>query len=285
MRLLLSLFDDPVSLTNEKSTRSSSLLLIDTSSSKKRFITTPVLESPHAGITGLDYSGDWLCANLFNVDGDSIYSYLYLTHMGHGKTALHELKFVHYAHDLVSVYPGQVYINCISSDTMVGALFSPATGHLIREDIHFTLPGGGYGGFGFSSMCNYRSKWYASLMLDGNEKPNGVVMEMSTQRAIYSNVKNPNSVFFNSNHRLCFCEAGAGAVHLGDVISHVGGYPQGIVEDVNEGGYWIAVHLLPETALVFVQYNGKVTDKIISLDNLRVFRIIEVKGAWLNKML
>lgn len=285
MRLLLSLFDDPVALINEKTTRKSSLLLIDTLSGKKRFINTPVLESPHAGITGLDYSGDWLCANLFNVDGDSVFSYLYLIHMSTGKTSLYELKFAHYAHDLVSVYPGQIYTNCISTDTMVGAVFSPTTGQLIREDVHFTLPNGGFGRFGFNSMCNYRNKWYASLMMDSHDYYNGVVMELSTQRAIYSNVQKPNSIFFNSNHRLCFCEAGAGTVHLGDQIAYVGGYPQGIVEDQNEGGYWVAVHLLPEVALVFVKYNGKVTDNIIPLDDLRVFKMVEVKGKWLNQLL
>jgi hypothetical protein len=285
MRLLLSLFDDPVALSNEKISRTSSLLLIDTSSNKKRFIRTPVLESPHAGITGLDYSGDWLCANLFNVDGDSVFSYLYLTHLTTGRTALHELKFAHYAHDLVSVYPGQVYTNCISTDTMVGALFSPATGQIIREDIHFTLPNGGYGRWAFNSMCNYRSKWYASMMMDPDGNYNGVIIELSNQRAIYSNVNKPNSIFFNTNHRLCFCEAGAGKIHLGDQIAHVGGYPQGIVEDQNEGGYWVAVHLLPETALVFVKYNGELTEKIIPLDNLHVFKIVEVKGVWLNQLL
>ena len=285
MRLLLSLFDDPIVLSEGRISRKSSLLLIDTSSNKKRFINTPVLESPHAGITGLDYSGDWLCSNLFNVDGDSVFSYLYLTHLTSGKTWLHALSLAHYAHDLVSVYPGQVYTNCISTDTMVGVLFSPVTGNLIREDVHFTLPNGGYGGLGFNSMCNYRSKWYASLMMSADQKYNGVVMELSTQRAIYSSVNKPNSIFFNSNHRLCFCEAGAGYIHLGDIISYVGGYPQGIVEDINEGGYWVAVHLLPETVLVFVQYDGKVTDKIIPLEDLRVFKILEAKGTWLNKLL
>lgn len=283
MRLLLSLFDDPIALSTEKTLRKSSLLLVDTSLGSVRFIITPVLESPHAGITGLDYSGDWLCANLFNVDGDSVVSYLYLTHLITGRTALHELRFAHYAHDLVSVYPGQIYTNCVATDSMVGVSFSPSTGQIIREDIHFTLPEGGYGRFGFNSLCNYQNKWYASLLMDTYDKFNGSVIELSNQRAVYSNANKPNSVFFNRNHRLCFCEAGEGTVHLGDVISYVSGYPQGIVEDCNEGGYWVAVHLLPETALVFVQYNGKITDKIIPLSNYKIFKILEAKGIWLSK--
>jgi hypothetical protein len=129
------------------------------------------------------------------------------------------------------------------------------------------------------------SAWECSWKLDLATSGEEVVMELSTQRAIYSSVNKPNSIFFNANHRLCFCEAGAGYIHLGDIISYVGGYPQGIVEDINEGGYWVAVHLLPETVLVFVQYDGKTTDKIIPLEDLRVFKIIEAKGTWLNKLL
>jgi hypothetical protein len=231
----------------------------------------------------MDYSGDWLCANLFNVDESAVSSYLYLTNLNTGKTALFNLKFAHYAHDIVSVYPGQVYVNCIATDTMVGILFSPNTGQLIREDIHFTLPGGGFGCFAFNSMCSYRSKWYASLMMDGKEKYNGTIIEMSNQRAIYSNCNKPNSIFFNANHRLCWCEGGAGAVHLGDMIIYVNGYPQGIIEDRDAGGYWVTTHLCPGTSIIFIRYDGSVSADQIELGDLRVFKMIEAKGAWFSK--
>lgn len=283
MRLLLSLFDDPIALSNENFTQKNFLLLVDTISFQRTFINTPILEFPHAGITGMDYSGDWLCANFFSVEDDSICSYLYLINLISGKTFLHDLKFVHYAHDIVSVYPGQTYINCIRTDTMVGVLFSPVTGHLVREDIHFTLPEGGYGKFGFNSMHNYKNKWYAALMMDG-QSYNGSIMELSNQRAIYSNLNKPNSVIFNCNHRICFCEGGAGKVHIGDMISHVGGYPQGIIEDPNMGGYWVAVHQQPGTSLKFIKYNGSILKESIPLENLNVFRIIESKGKWLSSL-
>jgi hypothetical protein len=281
MRLLLSLFDDPLVLENGTD-RKSSLLLVDTSTRKKRFINTPVLESKHCGATGMDYSGDWLCLNMLNVEAGAVYSHLYLTHLNTGKTSLFSMTRIQHGMDIVSVYPGQIYINCLGTDSMVGLLFAPTTGRVIREDPHFTLPNSGYGCFKFYSMCNYKNKWYGAIWEDGRGTYNGSVLELSNQRAIFSNCNKPNSIFFNSNHRLCFCEGGSGFVHLGDMTAYISGLPQGIIEDRDSGGYWVATQLNPGSKLVFIGYDGDVIDHM-DLGDLRVYRIIEARGAWLNR--
>jgi len=115
MKLLLSLFDPPVKSLNKKGKRGSSLLLVDTDLKKHAFVNTPVIAEDTIGVTGMAYSGNWLCCNLFltfiNNKSSNISSYLYLINLITGFNCLYDLKISHYSHDIISVYPGKVYIN------------------------------------------------------------------------------------------------------------------------------------------------------------------------------
>ena len=186
-------------------------------------------------------------------------------------------------HGMVSVFRGRVYCISTGTDSMNNIVLSPSSYNVIRDVNHYTLDGGGDGKFHITSLMNWNRRWYVSYSgLDC-----GAIIELSkNNRIVYSDLDEPNSLFFNRNDELCFCESGRGLFHCGRNIFWTGrGYPRGVIEDQYENGYWIAVSGdKTMSRLKFFDYNGNYSDSIDLPYGYNIYDIVEAEG-YLSKLL
>jgi hypothetical protein len=171
------------------------------------------------------------------------------------------------------------------TNAMNQVVISPSTTNIIRDVNHYSFDGDLH----FNCFVNWKNRWYASFYGKGWRDgyfENGAIIELSSNnRKIYSNINQPNSLFFNRNDELCFVESGRSLFHFGRNIVYVGsGYPRGVIEDKYENGYWIACSGHSESKLKFFNYGGQFVGDILLPSNYKFYSIVETEG-YLSKLL
>ena len=288
MRLILSCIHDANSVTDKDHL----LFLIDTQTKHVEWLSLDIRRSVHIiGSKALCMSGDYLMASLKTTNKFDDIVIIDVVTKKHTLTNCRKSKDIH---GMVSVFRGRIYCISTGTDSMNNIVLSPSTNNVIRDVNHYSFDRAGDDNYHINSIINWNRRWFVSWFGEGwkdNDFSNGAIIELSkNNRIVYSNIDQPNSLFFNRNDEMCFCESGKGLFHHGKKITYVGGYPRGVIEDPYENGYWIAlsaerkdIPLIP-ARLIFVDYQGIVSNEIVLPYTYDVYNIIEAEG-YLSKLL
>lgn len=284
MRLILSCSHDDNSVMDKNEL----LLLVDTEKKETKWIPLNIPDTNDIfGAKGMCMSGDYLMVGLKNKDKTDRLAVIDVV------TEKNQLSNCIKAKDingLVSVFRGRVYCISTGTDSMNNIVLSPSTNNIIRDVFHYKMDGGGDDAFHINSLVNWNRRWYVSMYGKGwrdGDFSNGAIIELSkNNRIVYSNIHKPNSLFFNRNDEMCFCESDRRLFHCGNNIYFVGrGYPKGVIEDRDNNGYWIGSTgngTMPR--LKFFNYDGEYFDSIDLPYNCRVNHIVKSEG-YLSKLL
>lgn len=287
MRLILSCVPDVYSTTNKEHL----LLMVNTDTKEVDWITPNIPNTDDIfGSKSLCMSGDYL---MMSLNTNSKCDKLLVIDVVTKRNVLTNCTKSKDIHGMVSVFRGRVYSISTRTDIMSNIVISPATNNIIRDVNHYAFDGGGNDTYHISSIINWDRRWYVTYFgrgwRDGFE--NGAIIELSkNNRIIYSNINQPNSLFFNRNDEMCFCESGKGLFHCGRNIIYIGGYPRGVIEDLYENGYWIALSAerkdIPSVParLVFISNEGEVEDEICIPHAHDIYNMVEAEG-YLSKLL
>ena len=288
MQLILSCIHNVNSIADKNNL----ILLVDTKSGRIEWIPLDIKKTNYIiGSKALCMSGDYLMVSLKTNNKFDDLIVIDVVTKKHTLTSCRKSKDIH---DMVSVFRGRVYCISTGTDSMNNIVLSPATNNIMRDVNHYSFDGAGNDNYHINSLINWNRRWYASFYGEGwkdNNFSNGAIIELSkNDRIVYSNIDQPNSLFFNRKDEMCFCESGRGLFHHGRMITHVGGYPRGVIEDHYENGYWIALSAerkdIPSipVRLIFVNYQGIVCNEIVIPQTYDIYNIIEAKG-YLSKLL
>lgn len=280
MRLILSC----VNVNQEVMDENHLLLLVNTETDEVKWLELKIANAnDFIGTKGLNYSGDYLLASvLTNSKKDKLLVIDVVTEH-HNISKFFKSEDVY---DMKSVFRGRFYVVSAGTNAMNQVVISPSTTNIIRDVKHYEFGGDLH----FNCFVNWKNRWYASYYGEGwRDKyyDNGAIIELSANnRKIYSNINQPNSLFFNRNDELCFLESGRGLFHFGRNIVWTGrGYPRGVIEDKDENGYWIACSghdTMPR--LKFFTYEGIYTESINLPYGYKFYSIVETEG-YLSKLL
>jgi hypothetical protein len=287
MRLILSCIGDVNSVTNKDHL----VLLLNTKTKEIEWM--PLNISEFNGIVGskaLCMSGDYLMVSLKTKGkADRILVVDVVTKKNRATPCLKSKDI----HGMVSVFRGRVYGISTGTDIMTSIVLSPSTNNIIRDVTHYSFDGGGNDTYHINSIVSWNRRWYVSCFGKNwrEDSTNGSIIELSkNNRIVYSNIHQPNSLFFNRNDEMCFCESGKGLFHFGRKIVKVGGYPRGVIEDHYDNGYWVAlsaerkdIPTIP-ARLVFIDNEGIVKDEIVISHTYDIYNIVEAQG-YLSKLL
>jgi len=278
MRLILSCIHDVKSVTNKDHL----LLLLNTETEKINWLPVEISDFKDiVGTKGIAYSGDFLVVSVItNSKKDKILIINVVDQQCKIANCIRSSDI----HSINSVFRGRFYVSSTGTNSMNQVVLSPATNNIIRDVHHYKFDQDIH----FNSLINWDRRWYASFFgegwRDGNFE-NGAIIELSSNnRKIYSNINQPNSLFFNRNDELCFCESGKGLFHFGQNIVYLGGYPRGVIEDRENNGYWIALSAerenvpLMSARLVFLNYDGLVDNEIVISNTYDIYNIVEAEG-------
>jgi len=127
--------------------------------------------------------------------------------------------------DIVCVSKNKVYTVSRDTDTINCITFDPNTFDILSDIPHFEFPKDSF----LNSLINYKTRWYGSKRSE--------VIEITNNRQIYSVLILPDSMLFDSQGDLCFCEFNR--FHYGNKVIQTEGFYKGLVEDVARKGYWI----------------------------------------------
>lgn len=288
MRLILSCVHDVNSVANKDHL----LFLIDTNTKHVEWLSLNIRETSNIiGSKALCMSGDYLLVSLKTNNKFDDLVVINVVTKKHTLTSCRKSKDIH---GMVSVFRGRVYCISTGTDSMNNIVLSPATNNIIRDVNHYSFDGAGNDNYHINSLINWNRRWYVSSFGKGwknNNFSNGAIIELSkNNRIVYSNIDQPNSLFFNRKDEMCFCESGRGLFHHGRMITYVGGYPRGVIEDPYENGYWIALSAerkdIPSipVRLVFVDYKGIVNNEIVLPYSYDIYDMVEAKG-YISKLL
>lgn len=223
------------------------------------------------GTKGMAYSGDFLVVSIIT---NSKKDKLLVINVVEERYVLTNCIKSDDIHSINSVFRGRFYVCSTGTNAMNQVVLSPATNNIIRDIKHYLFNSDIH----FNSLLNWNRRWYASFYGEGWKEENfenGAIIELSSNnRKIYSNVNQPNSLFFNRNDELCFCESGRGLFHFGQNIVFLGGYPRGVIEDRENNGYWINV----SDRLYFLNYDGIVEDEIPFDSKYNIYNIVKAEG-------
>jgi hypothetical protein len=287
MRLILSCVHDVNSITNKDHL----LLIVNTKTREIEWIPLEVSNPNDVfGSKALCMSGDYLMVSLkTNKKFDKLLVIDVVTKRNHLTNCIKSKNI----HGMVSVFRGRVYGISTETDVMSNIVLSPSSNNIIRDVKHYTFDGGGNDTYHITSIINWNRRWYVSYFGRNwrKDSKNGLIIELSkNNRVVYSNIHQPNSLFFNRNDEMCFCESGKGLFHYGRNIIYVGGYPRGVIEDPYENGYWIAMSAdrgdVPanSTRLIFINGEGVVENEIGIPQTYDIYNIVEAEG-YLSKLL
>ena len=284
MRLILSLCP---SNTGQAIDKNKLLLIIDTQDERIKYIDLEIADTKDiVCLKGLCHSGQYL---MISAKTNSSTDRLIIIDVVSGKMSTSLMINSKDIHDMFSVYRGRIYGVSTGTDSINNLVISPATNNLIKDTFHYKFDGTGSNDLHVNSLCNWNRRWYVSFFGHGWKNgnfENGAIVELTkNNRKVYSNVNQPNSLFFNRNDELCFCESGEGLFHYGRSIVYIGGYPRGVIEDEVKNGYWIASSTLRsshnnKTHLYFMNYDGIIEQEIDLSDYSReIYSIVEAKGC------
>jgi hypothetical protein len=265
MKLILSLIPKEYSNIYENKY----LLYFDTDEKKGHFLDIEVPQNIYRA-NGMCYSGDVFVAALNTLYNES---FLLMIKKNRGYVCSFLLNSAK-VHDVVSASPGQLFLNSTEFDCMDKVTFNPNNLNVMENETHFSLNRYKKDLNHFSSLCCFNLKWYGALFGPdwSNEKDNGTVVDLTNKKVIYCNLKQPHSLFFNSEERICFCESENSKFHFGNKIVKLFGYVRGAIEDKQKMGYWVAISKhrtnnernkgIKGVHLVFVSYKGEILDNI-----------------------
>lgn len=283
MRLILSCINRGKQITEKDKL----LLMVNTKTEETNWIPLKIQETNEIiGSKGLCMSGDYLMVSLMtNKKSDKLVIIDVVTEK-HNLTNCIKSKDIC---GMISVFRGRVYALATGIDAMTNIVLSPSTNNIIRDVNHYSIDGAGNDNYHLSSIVNWNRRWYVTSWGLGwrDDDSNGSIIELSkNNRIVYSNLKHPNNIFFNRNDEMCFLESGKGLFHFGRNIIYTGsGYPEGVIEDRDENGYWIACTGHDVTPrLKFFNYDGEYTNSIDLPYGYNFKNIIESEG-YLSKLL
>ena len=195
--------------------------------------------------SGLIYSGNYLCVGIqYEKRNDQIFLF-----------DIYNDKFVSFNCEnsknigsIISIYPGKLYLDSQDTNSIVCVDFDSVNLSYLYDSIHYIL--NEEINFKIRSLYNYKNTWFVA----SHERKK--IIDLTNDRSVFSDIYEPNCIFFNSNHRLCFLETGKDLFHCGDDIFKVGFNPTAAIEDRKEGGYWIACN----SSLYFIDYDGEIGD-------------------------
>lgn len=287
MRLILSCIHDVNSVTDKDHL----LLILNTETSEIDWVKLNIPDRDDIiGSKALCVSGNYLIVSLKTKDK---FDKLIVIDVVNKKNTLTTCLKSKDIHSMVSVFRGRVYCISTGTDSMTNLVLSPSSNNVIRDVNHYTFDEGGSDVFHFNSLINWNRRWYVSCFGKNwkDDITNGAIIELSkNNRIVYSNINQPNSLFFNRNDEICFCESGKELFHFGKNIINLGGYTRGAIEDRENCGYWVAVSsdrkdipLLP-SRLLLVKYNGLVDKEIIIDKTYDIYNMVKAEG-YLSKLL
>lgn len=216
--------------------------------------------------TGLIYSGIYLC---FSVTFPNTHDIIVIYDIYNENWSQFDCKTVMGSTSIISIYPGKLYIDSTITNSIVCVDFDPVNLSYFSDLIHYSLDL--THDHGINSLCVYNNTWFIA------SETKHKILDLTNDRTVFSDTYKPNSIFFNSNHRLCFLEEEKGLFHCGDDIFYVGNNPTAVIEDRKKGGYWITC----DTDLKFVDYNGDIPHCIdLSEYGWRFNNIVEAEGKF-----
>jgi hypothetical protein len=256
MRLLFTLFDANGLRKNRI------VSLIDTNTGKNLFleIFDDLNDNELYNGGGIAYSGDWLCIGVNSIYENN--SYLLLFNFITGTTVLLNLPLSYNISDIISIYPGQLYLCSRGTQSLNNVSFSPITGDFWGDQIHYKHPPN------FFSVCTHQMRWYGTT--------SDSVIELTNNRVVYSGLNNPNNLFFNSSGRICFLEENK--FYRGDDIFYYDSELTSIFEDIVYAGYWV---YFKNFGFKFINYSGEIYEEVPFLYS-QVSTIVGVRG-YLNE--
>jgi hypothetical protein len=287
MRLILSCIGDVNSVTNKDHL----VLLVNTKTREIEWI--PLNISEFNGIVGskaLCMSGDYLIVSLKIKEKIDKMLVIDVVTEKNRVTACLKSKDIH---GMVSVFRGRIYGISTGTDIMSSIVLSPSSNNVIRDVVHYSFDGGGNDTYHINSIVSWNRRWYVSCFGKNwrEDSTNGTIIELSkNNRIVYSNIDQPNSLFFNRNDEMCFCESNKGLFHFGRKIVKVGGYPRGVIEDYYDNGYWVGLSSdrgdIPAVParLRFINNEGVIGDEIVIPHTHDIYDMVEAQG-YLSKLL
>jgi hypothetical protein len=265
MLLLLTL-----SAFKNKYIHANSLLLkYDTDKRKGEFLGSKdfILKEKPISTSGLVYSGNYLCVgirNKSNANNDIAFFNVYTT-----EVTIKSCSVTNGISSIISIYPGKLYADSQNNNSITMIDFDAVNLSYFNDGIHYIIDEGDT--LGINSLCNYKNTWYIACTKRKR------ILDLTNDRIVYSDINYPCSLFFNSNHRLCFIERGQSLLHCGDDIFLTPSNPTTCIEDYNKGGYWLAC----ESHLYFMTHKGDITENHDLLKwGTKFNNIIEAKGRF-----
>jgi hypothetical protein len=282
MQLILSCIHDVNSVTNKDHL----FLLVDTGTSHVEWLSLNIKETNDIiGSKSLCMSGDFLIAALSTTKELDSFVIVDVVKKKHTLTDCRKSKNIH---GIASVFMGRVYCISTETDSMNNIVFSLSSNKIVRDVNHYSFDEAGIDNYHINSLVNWNRRWYVSYFGKGwknGDFTNGAIIELSkNNRAVYSNINQPNSLFFNRRDEMCFCESGKGLFHHGKKITYIGGYLRGAIEDPYNNGYWIGISAerkdIPSTParLIFISYQGIINDEIVLPQTYDIYDIVEAEG-------
>lgn len=284
MRLLLCCSQDDYSVM----AKDQILLIVDTDSKTFEWVALNIPDTNDIiSANSMCMSGDYLMISLKNNFRNDRFIVIDVVTKRNQLTNCIKSKNVH---GMVSVFRGRIYCISTGTDTMNNIVLSPSTNNIMRDVKHYALDNGGDDYFHATSLVNWDRRWFTCMYGLGwkdEDFSNGCIIELSkNNRTVYSNINQPNSLFFNRNNEMCFLESGRSLFHCGRNIFPIGwGYPKAVIEDRDNNGYWISVSgdkQIPR--LKFFGYNGEYLESINLPHGFIVNDIIKSEG-YLSKLI
>lgn len=275
MRLLLSCVNEKGGVVSKDKL----ILTVNTETENVDWLNLNISESGDLiGTKAIAYSGDYLIVSVVTTRGKDKLLIIDIVTDKYNISNCTKSKEIH---SICSVFRGRFYVCSTGTNAMNQISLSPSTTNIIRDVNHYSFDKDIH----FNGLINWNRRWYASFYGEGWKEEyfeNGAIIELSANnRKIYSNINQPNSLFFNRNNELCFCESGRGLFHFGRKIIWTGrGYPRGVIEDKIENGYWIACSSNDKTIskLKFFNYEGNYLNLINLPYGYAIYDIVEAEG-------
>lgn len=261
-------------LTLKSNKKDQNLLLVDTVKGKTKFI--PILEKDVLFSKGITYSGSDLIIS-FRKKGEKKDFICVFNTITKKKTIFHCTNCEN-INSLVSIIPGKLFADSTDTSSIECLDYDPVNHAYFEDDVHYKI-GKESCPTRLTALYNYRYMWYICC---GAKKR---IYDLSNERVVFSNIEEPNNVFFNNQNRMCFLESGKSLFHCGDDVYHIDSdnFIRGIIEDPYDGGYWIGFveKAGPDSGLIFIDYDGNL-DNVIPLPKgiESIYNIVAARGIW-----
>jgi hypothetical protein len=257
-----------LTLSPDGCTKETLLLKYDTDKDKGEFFGSKYLSTNKVfkGTSGLTYSGNQLCVGIQSYKNIDLIAFF---NAYEDQCMIHQCKYIKDIGNIISVYPGKLYVDSQSTNSICAIDFDPVNLFYFEDAIHYVFKDDI--SYKIKSLYGYNFVWYIAL------QDKRRIIDLTNDRVVFSDISKPCCIFFNRNQRLCFIESEFSLFHCGDDIFKVGNNPTTAIEDDKKGGYWIACG----AELQFINYEGNLMDsKDLSKWGNYYNNIVEAKGRF-----